>query len=420
MYRPLRSLVRLRQLGRRHPLLVDTVLAVASAAVSLALGRQEPPAGWHWHGFDALAVALTCLMNGTLAARRRAPVVVLLAYSGLWIGYVVAGYWPVVNAAGAMMALYTLAASRPLRLAVAGTALLAVCWIWTGVLGPPGSLAAIVAQGVSWPVVLCYFGTGSRRLAERGHQLAERGHQLAERGRQLAELTEQLRRDREELARRAVVDERVRIARELHDVVAHHMSVISVQAGLARYVLESDPPTARTALGTVLGTTGEALDEMRRLLAVLRVDRESTTGSATGEATEPYDPAPDLDHLADLLDRVRQAGVPIELVVTGTRRALPPGVDLCAYRVIQESLTNVLKHAGPARVMLTLHYGTDRFLATVTDDGQGRLGTGPANGHGLIGMAERAKLYGGTVTAGRGPDGGFTVVLALPIAGVAD
>ena len=221
----------------------------------------------------------------------------------------------------------------------------------------------------------------------------------------MAVLAEELRRDREDRARRAVVDERIRIARELHDVVAHHMSVISVQAGLARYVLGSDPGTASTALDTVLGTTGEALDEMRRLLVVLRMDDR-----------EPYDPSPGLQRLDDLVERVRTTGVPVELVVTGNARPLAPGVDLCVYRVVQECLTNVLKHAVPAQATVTLRYEPDRLVATIADNGC-RPVTSHTDGHGLIGMTERAKLYGGTLTAGRRAESGFEVVLTVPIGG---
>jgi signal transduction histidine kinase len=183
------------------------------------------------------------------------------------------------------------------------------------------------------------------------------------------------------------------------------MSVISVQAGLARYVMGSDPDTASGALDTVLGTTAEALDEMRRMLALLRTDDG-----------EPYHPAPGLDRLDDLVERVRGAGVPVDLVVTGDRRPLAPGVDLCAYRVVQECLTNVLKHAGPASATVTLKYEPDRLVARVEDDGCRPAAAQPeqAGGHGLIGMRERARLYGGTLAAGRRAEGGYAVVLTLP------
>ncbi|WP_426502774.1 sensor histidine kinase [Dactylosporangium sp. McL0621] len=383
----IRALVRLQQAGDRHPWRVDVVLAAATGAVSLVLGRQDPLGAWRH--LDAFGFALTCVVNLTLVARRRAPFTVLVVYNAIWAGYVAAGYWPVVNASGAMLAGYTVAASRPLRITAAGAAIGAAVWVYAGVSGGVDAIVTVVAQSIVWSVVICYFGNSARRLVERG--------------RQLAVLAAQLRRSQDERAQRAVTEERMRIAREMHDVVAHHMSVISVQAGLARYVLESDPPTARDALGTVLDMSGAALREMRGILAVLRLDRDE----------ESYDPAPGLDRLGDLVDRVRAAGVPVELLVTGVPRPLDSGVDRCIYRIVQESLTNVLKHAAPARATATLHYAADGFVATVTDDGR-RPVTTASSGQGLIGMAGRAKLYGGTLTAGARPQGGFEVVLALP------
>jgi signal transduction histidine kinase len=226
------------------------------------------------------------------------------------------------------------------------------------------------------------------------------------------ELTEQLHQGREERARAAVMEERVRIARELHDVVAHHMSVISVHAGLGRYVLASDPGAAGAALDTIAGTSREAMNEMRRLLAVLRVATAKLT--ADGGSDEP---APGLARLDDLVERVRAARVSVDVTVTGTAVALPSGADLCVYRVVQEALTNVLKHAASARTTVSLDYRPDALVVRVSDDGPG-LSLAPADrapGHGLVGMRERAGLYGGTLSTGPGPDGGFAVTLALPI-----
>jgi signal transduction histidine kinase len=380
---------RLKRAGGRHPYLVDGALACSGIVVSFALGRQDPEGTWR--RFDTLAYVLTTVMYLTLIARRRAPVLVLLGYGAVWAGYVAAGYWPVVNTSGAMLALYTVAAQRPPRVTAVAGVLYAAFWVYGGSAGDENTWATVITQATVWPAVICYVGTGTRRLAEQG--------------RQLVALTDQLRRDREERARRAVIEERIRIARELHDVVAHHMSVISVQAGLARYVMGSDPDTASGALDTVLGTSAEALDEMRRMLALLRTDDG-----------EPYHPAPGLDRLDDLVERVRGAGVPVDLVVTGDRRPLAPGVDLCAYRVVQECLTNVLKHAAPANATVTLKYEPDRLVARVEDDGCQPAGAHPehAGGHGLIGMRERARLYGGTLAAGRRAEGGYAVVLTLP------
>jgi signal transduction histidine kinase len=159
----------------------------------------------------------------------------------------------------------------------------------------------------------------------------------------------------------------------------------------------------------VLDTSGEALEEMRRLVSVLRPSDLNPGG-------ESYAPTPGLGQLNELVERVRLAGLPVEVVVTGQPRALPPGADLCAYRVIQESLTNALKHAAPATATVSLHYGGDRLTATIRDDGQAATPPvrAPEAGHGLLGMRERAHLYGGTLAAGPRPEGGFEVALTLP------
>jgi signal transduction histidine kinase len=207
-----------------------------------------------------------------------------------------------------------------------------------------------------------------------------------------------------EEASRAVADERIRIAHELHDVVAHHMSVISLQAGVAEYVVDSDRAATREALAIVGDTSRAALAEMRRLLTVLRVD--------DGDSTQPQ---PGLSELDGLLSRLRASGLPVSFAVTGTRRPLPPGADLCAYRIAQESLTNVLKHAGPATASLELDYGEHTLTVKITDNGRGAKAraTG-APSRGITGMRERAELYGGVLTAGPRPEGGFAVMLRLP------
>jgi signal transduction histidine kinase len=208
-------------------------------------------------------------------------------------------------------------------------------------------------------------------------------------------------------AAQAVAEERVRIARELHDIVAHHMSVISLQAGVAEYVADTDLPMAKKAIATVGNTSREALLDMRRMLDVLRVDHHEESD---------YRPRPGLAQLEELVNRTRDAGLPVEVVVTGQVRALPAGMDLCAYRVAQESLTNVLKHAGPAGARVELDYGERTLELKIKDDGAKAqpYGESPTS-HGIRGMRERAELYGGVLTAGPAKEGGFTVTLRLPM-----
>ncbi|GIJ22276.1 sensor histidine kinase [Micromonospora lutea] len=388
---------RMRRFSGRRPWLLDGALAAATGAVSLGIGVGDSTG--LYRDFDGPAWALTCLATLTLVGRRRAPVTVLLLFCAIWAGYITLGYHPVVNSSGALLALYTVAAARPAGPTVASASVPALVWLYGGLLDRQGSLLAALTQSLVWPAVVCYLGSAARRLNERGQQLAA--------------LTEELRRDRQELARRAVSDERLRIARDLHDVVAHHLSVVSVQAGLAWYVLSTDPPAARSALRTVRDTVGEALTEMRGMLGVLRPGQPEITDSPT-----PEQPAPGLARVDDLLSRIRAAGVPVRTVVTGVPRDLPPGPDLCAFRFLQEALTNVLNHSGGATTV-TLDHQPDQFVATVADEGPRHRSrrlprpAGTGGGRGLIGMVERARQYGGTVRVEQ-DEHGFTVRLTLP------
>jgi signal transduction histidine kinase len=376
-----------------HPVVVDVVLAVSLTVVSVLQGLDDDTG--RWRPFDGPAIVLTALTTMPNVFRRRAPVTVALTCCAFWLLTIALGYPPVVSSYGVLLALYSVAASRPWPYTVVMMAIGGSIWVAAWIPAGTTSILSVVVQGVVIPAVVWKIASGARELAERN--------------RQLAEAADQLYRDREERARRAVTDERLRIARELHDIVAHHMSVIAIQAGLARYVLRSDPDTAHAAIGTVLETGTEALEEMRRMLALLRVEPE----------TDGYDPAPGLAHLPELFSRVRLAGVPVEVTVEGTPQPLSPGIELCAYRVIQEGLTNVLRHATPATARIILRYGPREFVAVIRDDGRAAAassGTAApgAVGQGLIGMRERAMLYGGTVEAGPRPGGGFEVRLVLP------
>ncbi len=220
-----------------------------------------------------------------------------------------------------------------------------------------------------------------------------------------------LERERDAQARIAAVAERARIARELHDVIAHNVSVMVVQADGASYALGTDPARAREALAAISATGRQALAEMRRLLGVLRREED---GAASERA-----PQPGIGELGELLDQARSAGLPVSFTVEGEPQPLPGGVALAAYRIVQESLTNTRKHAGPvASASVLLRYSPDAVVLTISDDGRGELGgAGPpgAPGHGLTGMRERVAVYGGSVTAGPRPGGGFEVVATLPL-----
>jgi signal transduction histidine kinase len=214
-----------------------------------------------------------------------------------------------------------------------------------------------------------------------------------------------LEAERSAQAKVAAAAERARIARELHDVVAHHVSVMVVQADGAGYALRTDPDRAGAALEAIADTGRQALNEMRRLLGVLR--------SADDQAT--LAPVPGLDELRELLDQARAAGLEVSYTLSGTPRELPEGVELAAYRVVQESLTNTRKHAGlAATAAVALRYGADGLTVQVTDDGLGVVSAEDTGGHGLAGMRERIAMYGGTVTAGPLASGGFGVTASLP------
>ena len=214
-----------------------------------------------------------------------------------------------------------------------------------------------------------------------------------------------LEQQRELQAQAAVAVERGRIARELHDVIAHNVSMIVVQAGAAARVLEGEQPNVRSALETIETTGRETVDEMRRLLGVLR----------RADDPQALAPQPGLAALDTLVEQVREAGLPVELRVEGTPTQLPPGLDLSAYRIAQEALTNALKHAGPAHAALTVTYARDAVEIEIRDDGAGS-GDGGGTGHGLVGMRERVALWGGKLHVGREPDG-WVVRASLPLAG---
>jgi signal transduction histidine kinase len=213
-----------------------------------------------------------------------------------------------------------------------------------------------------------------------------------------------LERERDEKARAAVAEERTRLARELHDVVAHAISVIVLQARGARHALADDPDDSRRAIDAIERTASQALGEMRRLLAILRADDDAAALA----------PQASLAHLDVLVEEVRAAGLPVEIRVDGEARELSPGLDASAFRIVQEALTNALKHAGRARAVVTVRYGTELLEVEVADDGVGGS-NGDAGGHGLLGMRERAAVFGGRIEAGPRTGGGYVVRASLPL-----
>jgi len=296
-----------------------------------------------------------------------------------------------------------------LVLALAAVTVYVLIEAWVNTVGASPAIWAL-AMVVGWMV----FGA----VWVLGDLVRSRGDVIA----QLEQRNAELELEREENARLAVAQERARIARELHDAVAHSLSVMVVQAGAARRALEtgavpadegavadtaSASERARGALGAIEATGRDTLAEMRRVVGALRPSGE-----------DAYEPQPSLDQLDALLRTVRDAGLPVELVVEGERRAVPRGVDLAAYRVIQEALTNTLKHARARSARIRLRYGADALDIDVTDDGRGaaaRLLEQPHRGYGIIGMRERVAMAGGDIVAEPGRSGGFEVRARLPL-----
>ena len=289
-----------------------------------------------------------------------------------------------------LIAFYSLAAHAPRRTAVVAGSIVGVFWVADDVRQLVLADTHLDHTLPAWFIMGGAWGLG---YALRGRQ-----QQVEE----LADRSARLEREREAQARAAVAAERGRIARELHDVVAHSLSVMVVQAQAADRVLEGEQPSAREALASVHATGRQALIEMRRLVGLLRDDADLELA-----------PQPGLARLEDLVEQMRDAGLPVRLEIEGRRRALAPGVDLSAYRIVQEALTNTLKHAGGASAQVCVRFHSDEVELEVTDRGHGASDTA-SRGHGLVGMRERVALYGGTIETGTHDGRGFRVLARLP------
>ena len=226
---------------------------------------------------------------------------------------------------------------------------------------------------------------------------------------ELQERTRQLEKERDENARRAVMDERVRIARELHDVVAHHVSLMGIQAGAARRILKQQPEKANDVLSQIEASSRQAVAELQRLLGFLREENQ----------VDDISPQPSLKQLDILFNQMRLTGLSISVKIEGKEIPLPPGVDLSAYRIVQEALTNTLKHAGPVNANVTIRYLGDAVELEIRDNGNTPQSEANKDnkGRGLIGMRERVSLHGGEFLADRLPEGGFIVKAKLPLTG---
>jgi signal transduction histidine kinase len=370
-----------------HPLLVaarrlqsDRLLAVALLAFAELEIWLTSDAG----RYRVSAALVAPVIAGSVAARRRYPAVAgVVAQGTMTFAFSAWGNTQILaTSVGWFCALYGLTVWTPVRRFIAG-AVFVVASDLVGIAGPVGTVRKAVPFAIVTLVVMVLV---RRVLGDR-----ERRVRLAERERDLA-------------AREAVVEERARIARELHDAIAHNVSMMVVQAGAERRMLNASDGTTHEVLQTIEQIGRGALNEMRRLVGMLRSD-----------SVDPLAPQPGLDDLSTLVAQVRDAGLVVELRIDGERRALPVGIELSAYRIVQEALTNALKHGGDAHATVDVRYGPDTLELEIIDDGRGAAVPAEGGGHGLVGMRERVAMYGGRLDAGRRQNGGFGVRVLLPI-----
>ncbi len=387
-----------RAARRASPLVADAALAALLFAVSLVVlwwQRQDCACLNGVNAMGVLAVSLIGLQTVPLVWRRRHPVVVGAVVGVACIAYGISPLPDLITNVpfAGLVALYTVAAYSTRRTSVVVAATTGVAVLLA--LLPPGTHSDALDYLVVYLLIGSALILGDLARTQRAYTA------------ELEDRAGRLQRERRLEARRAVAEERASIARELHDVVAHHVSMMVVQAEAGPVVVEHDPARAAAVFDSIGATGRQALAEMRRLLGMLRADDRAPSLA----------PQPGIDELPALVAKVRQAGVPVELVVEGEAVPLPPGVDLSAYRIVQEALTNTVKHAGPSRARVRVRYGERDLELEVTDDGRGpgRPGNGRTAGQGLIGMRERVGLFGGQLQAGPGLEGGFAVVARLPV-----
>jgi signal transduction histidine kinase len=385
--------------ARRIDQAVAAAFLIASQVQIWTVGAYESP------GLVAVGAVVAAI---AIALRRRAPVAATIVVAVYSAGAFVAGFGgshddpsfpgasmvldPDVTLLPAVTVLfvsYDLASHSELPRAVAGAGILFALFT-----------VLTIAEQVEFQellVVLC--GISCAWLIGRRIRRRRRGAEA------LAERAAALEAEQDEREEAAIAAERERIARELHDIVANALGVIVVQASAERRVLPSDAESADQALRTIEITGRQALGELRRVVEILRAD---------DPAAEPVS-LPSMENIRELVERMRNAGLRTELQVAGEPAALPPGIDLSAYRIVQEALTNALKHAGKATATVSIQYGDRALELEIVDDGRGAQ-NGAARGHGLVGMRERAELFGGEFEAGTRPEGGFSVRARFPLA----
>jgi signal transduction histidine kinase len=376
---------------------VDVLMGLALMGLALSTAVRD-----HYR-LDAISVSLLILQTLPIALRRRSPMRILILTGSAITLYSLLGYLGANGmgdsngAYGVVVAFYTVAAHEPRRRATVAAAMTAACVLisfaayaaFDSITGWTANLSVTyLSFGLAWLI-------GDNLRVRRAYT------------RQLEDRAAELEHEREEKAAQAVTEERARIARELHDVVAHYVSVMVVQAAAARRVADKDPDAARGALQAVEMAGRTALAEMRRMLEVLRADDPGVG------------PQPGLGELERLIGQVHDAGLPVEFSIEGGACCLPAGMDLAAYRIVQEALTNTVKHGGMATARVVVRFTDDTLEIEVMDNGRGAaallLSETDGGGHGLIGMKERVALFGGVLEAGPILTGGYRVFARMPI-----
>ena len=393
-----------------HPTLADglvSLLLLAAALLSIRVQVQAERMSDPSYRLPDMQLVLLVTVAATLplVARRRFPLVVLgVTVVALVVARLLDSPEDDIGFAAVLLAAYTAGAYGAVRrrswvfAVVFGTLAMELARPFLPHLDEHGAVLVLAFElvfNLSILAVFLAFGVTIRARRENERELVLRAAELE--------------RQREENARRAVFEERVRIARELHDVVAHHVSVMGIQAGAARMVMIAQPGKAQDALTSIESASRHAVGELHRMLGFLRQE---------GEADDPA-PQPTLRELDALIEQVAQAELAVEVVVEGELRPLPPTLEVSAYRLVQEALTNTLKHAEASNATVRLSYGPDALDVRIVDDGRGDADTSRAGvgGHGLIGMRERVSIHGGRLRAGPRPEGGFEVWATFPLNG---
>ncbi|MET0911282.1 MAG: histidine kinase [Ilumatobacteraceae bacterium] len=392
----------------RRALVVDAVAGVVFSAFVLVVTQRI--ANESGEPYDALAMVLIVICGASIVIRRRSPELALAISVAALAVYTLREYagGPVYLAP--LVPLYTLASLRERRALVVpvGSALLVLLGVGLATPDRGTNLWYHVAF-TSWTAAALFLGDGARNRRAYLEQLEQRARDLEE--------------SREEETRRRLAEERLRIARDLHDVIAHGIATINMQSGVAAHLFERHPEQVLPALQAIKQVSKETLAELRLTLHVLRQDGERTDDPMAGQderaGAAPLAPTPGLDRVGGLVEMTRRAGLPVELRLGDGILDLPPSVDVAAYRIVQESLANVMRHADASRVEVSVQRSVGQIDIEIADDGLGAAASddGPP-GHGIVGMRERAEMVGGRLEAGPRLGGGFRVHASLPVAEV--